>query len=107
MKRKYLNRIEVWVNNADLDSVGGENVSPIKLSDSWCNINTIRRDKLVAFGLDIPTQAISIKTRFRNDLDYFQDGLFFKYKGKDWIVNSIHNVDLEDENIDIVATAIP
>ena len=106
MKRKYLNRIEVWLNGADLDDVGGENVDPVKISDSWCNITTIRREKLVSFGLDIPTQAINIRTRFRNDLDYFQDGLFFKYKTKDWIVNSIHNIGLDDEDIDIIATAI-
>lgn len=106
MKRKYLNRVEVWRNDAEDDTVGGNNLDPIKISDSWANVKSINRDKLTSYGLDIAVQAVRIRTRHRSDLDYFTLGLFFKYKGKDWIPNSIHDVDLEGEELDIIATAV-
>jgi len=106
LKRKYLNRIEVWLNSDSDDLSGGLLTEPSKVNDSWCNVKTVNRSNLTAYGLDIAVQAIRIRTRHRNDLDYFQEGLFFKYKQKDWMVNSIHDVDLDGEELDIIATAI-
>lgn len=106
MKRKYLDRIEVYISTATDDGAGGNTITESKLGDSWCNITSIKRDKLVAYGLDIPAQAIRIMTRYRSDLDYFQNSLFFKYKGKDWIPTSITEIDLDGEELDILATAI-
>ena len=103
MRRKYLHRAEIWVNAAASDSFGGNTLGPSQVGTSWCNIETIPTDKLVNYGLDIAKQAISIKTRWRSDLDYFQDGLFIKYKGIDWYPSRIYNKDLEDEVITIIA----
>ena len=106
MRRKYLNKVEVWLNSALDDTVGGNLVDPSQLGSSWCNVSTLSTDKLTTYGLDIAQQAITIKTRYRSDLDYFQEGLFFKYKGLDWMPTSISNKNLINEEIVIVATAI-
>ena len=106
MRRKYLNKVEVWLNVSISDNFGGSTLSQTQLGTSWCNISTINRDKLVSYGLDIAQEAITIKTRYRADLDYFQNGLFFKYKGKDWIINSIEDKNLDNEQVQITATAV-
>ena len=106
MRRKYLNKVEVWLNTALDDTAGGNLVDPSLIDSSWCNIKTLPTDKLTAYGLDIAQQAVTIKTRYRSDLDYFQEGLFFKYKSIDWIPSRIYNKDLLDEEITIIATAI-
>ena len=106
MRRKYLNKVEVWSNGALDDTVGGNLVTPTQLGSSWCNIRTLPTDKLTAYGLDITQQAITIKTRWRSDLDYFQEGLFLKYDSLDWIPTRVYNKDLLNEEITIIATAI-
>jgi hypothetical protein len=106
MRRKYIHRVEVWVNATETDNFSGNTLDPSLLSSSWCNVTTIPLDKLVAYGLDITQQAITIKTRWRSDLDYFQNGLFFKYKGIEWFPNRVYNKDLINEEIVIIANAI-
>lgn len=106
MKRKYLDRVEVWRRDQDADDFGGFLITPTKLGDSWCNITTVSRDKMVAYGLEIPQQAIRIKTRTRSDLDYFVQGVFIKYKSKDWYINSITEINLDGEELDIIATTM-
>jgi len=67
-------------------------------------VSTIPVQKLTDFGLDIDRQSITIKTRWRNDLDYFQEGLFFVYKGIKWFPDRIYNKDLVNEEITIIAS---
>lgn len=106
MKRRYLDRIEVWQRNQLDDTVGGNAVTPVKLSDSWANVKTLSREKVIAYGLDLPAQAIRVKVRKRNDLDYFEEGIFIKYKSKDWHISSIMEVDLDGEELDMVAVTM-
>lgn len=102
--RKYLKRIEVWQNQATDDTFGGNLVTEVKLSDSWCNIKSVPVNKYVDFGLDTADQSIMMETRWRNDLDYMQEGVFFKYMGKDWFPTRLYDMDLENEKIVIIAT---
>lgn len=106
MKRKYLDRIEVWQRDQDADDFGGYLVAPTKLGDSWANIKTVPRDKVVAYGLDLPSQAIRVKLRKRNDIDYFAEGIYIVYKGKNWYINSLTEVDLDGEELDILAVTM-
>lgn len=103
MRRKYLNKIEVWINGTTSDSYGGNILSESQLGSSWCNIMTIPTNKMIEYGLDVDKEAITIKTRYRSDLNYFQVGLFFKYLGVDWIPTRIYNKDLLNEEITIIA----
>jgi len=104
LRRKYLNKVEVWLNGVVSDNFGGNILSPSQLGSSWCNISTINRDKLVAYGLDIAQEAITIKTRYRSDIDYFQNGLFFIYEGREWHPNTITEKDINKEEIIIIAS---
>ena len=106
MRRKYLHRIEVWVSNPTDDGFGGNTITPAQLGSSWCNIKTFTSEKLIAYGLDITKQVITIKTRWRSDLDYLRDGLYFKYKTADYMPRSITEKDLESEEITIIAERI-
>ena len=103
MRRKYIHKVGVWVNTPVSDGFSGNTQLPLEIGSSWCNVTTVPTDKLVNYGLDIAKQAITIKTRYRADLDYFQDGLFFKYKGLDWMPSRIYNKDLINEEITIIA----
>jgi len=105
LKRKYLNRIEVWLKAAVDDGVGGNTSQDTFIDSSWSNITTLSRKNQTDFGMDIATQGIRIKLRHRNDLDYYQEGLFFKYKGKEWFPTSIHQIDMQEIELDILATA--
>lgn len=106
MRRKYLNKVEVWQNSDLGDTFSGNLNQPLQLGSSWANVSTIPTDKLVAYGLDIAQQAIRIQTRWRQDIDYFQEGIFFKYKGIEWFPNRIYNKDLLNEEIVIIANGI-
>ena len=55
------------------------------------------------YGLNIDQQAIEVRLRHRSDLDYFQDDIFFKYKGGEWAIKAIENIGLEDEELSILA----
>ena len=102
--RKYLNRIEVWQNQTADDTFAGTVVNEVKLSDSWCSIKSVPVNKYTEFGLDTVDQSIMIKLRWRSDLDYSQEGVFFKYKSKNWYPTRVTNNDLEDEEIMIKAS---
>lgn len=103
MRRKYLHRAEVWQNGVTSDGYGGNINNPTQLGSSWCNITTVPTNKMVDYGLDITKQGITIKTRYRDDLDYLQEGIFFKYKGYDWIPVRLYDLDLLNEEITIIA----
>lgn len=103
MRRKYLHRAEVWQNQTTYDGAAGNINNPVQLGSSWCNITTVPTNKMVDYGLDIAKQGITIKTRYRDDLDYLQEGIFFKYKGYDWIPVRLYDLDLLQEEITIIA----
>lgn len=105
MRRKYKKRIEVWTREAQYDGVAGNTVVDTKLSDSWCNLESVPLNKLTQYGLNINQQAIRITLRYRNDLDYFDTDIFFKYNNKEWVIDAIRDNDQELEELTIIATA--
>ncbi len=105
MRRKYIHKIEVWQNTAVSDGFSGNTNDPEQLGSSWCNITTIPTDKMLNYGLDIAQQAITIKTRWRDDMDYFDNAIFFIYKNIEWYPTRIFNKDLINEEITIIASA--
>jgi len=101
---RYIHRVDVYLNEATPDEYGGNVLTERKIGSSWAKVNTISRTKEVRFGLDTVSQALEINLRSRADLDYEQEGLFFKYKGKEWIPISVEDIDLDGEEIRIIAT---
>lgn len=103
MRRKYRFKVEVWQSSAQFDDYSGNVNEPTKIGDSWANVSTIPLNKITDYGLDITQEAIVIKTRWRDDLDYFQNGIYFKYKSFDWFPTRVFNKDLINEEITIIA----
>lgn len=107
MSRRYKYRIEVYQNVEVDDGSGGTILSdtPTKLGDSWCDIKTIPQNKITDYGLDVEKEAIRIRLRYRSDIDYNSVGLFFRYKTKNWMPNSIERKDLEEYEVEIIAVS--
>lgn len=106
MRRKYKYQIEVWSRVAS-DEVegGGQTLVDTKIADSWCGIETIPTAKLTDYGLNVNQRGIIIKLRPRNDVDYFANDIFFKHKGFNWVITQITDVDLEGDELQIVASS--
>lgn len=104
MRRRFVNRIEVWLNDATSDGFGGYTNTSERIASSWCKVTTIPRDKLTLYGLDTARYAITIELRYREDLDYKQEGLYFVYNGRKFNPTSITPIDVENEYLRIEAT---
>ena len=105
MRRKYKYTIEVWSRSSVDDTAGGQTVTDTKLGDSWCNIESIPTPNLTDYGLSVPQRGIIIRLRERNDIDYFDQDIFFVYKGLKWVITQITDLDLEGEELEILATS--
>ena len=108
--RKFKHRIDVYKTVPTSDGFGGNLINDdaaneTLLGSSWCKVTTIPTNKLVDFGLDEASQAIRINVRKRNDLDYEQQGLFFKYKGVRYTVNGITQYNIDGYHYQIIASA--
>lgn len=108
--RKFKHRIEVWKTVPTADGFGGnvvDDVTPNEtlLGSSWCKVTTIAQNKFVDFGLDEVRKAIKVNVRKRNDLDYEQEGLFFKYKDVRYTVNGVTEYNIDGYHYQIIASA--
>lgn len=101
--RKYLSRIEVWKDTEVSDGFGGNVTSPVKVTDSWCNIKTLSGTRLIDLGITEHDYALKLELRHRNDLDYEAEDIFLKYKDISYIVQTVVPKDLENYEIQIIA----
>lgn len=104
-RRRFKKRIEVWRTDYVDDNSGGKLATDVKVSDSWCNIESVPLEKLTLYGLNENQQTIRIRLRYRSDLDYFDGDIFFRYNNQDWRPSAIRDNDLELEELTIIATA--
>lgn len=100
---RFKDSIEVWQQSAVTDGYAGNTTSETQLGESWCNISTLSREKYTDYGLDVPSLAIEVYLRTRDDIDYFDESVFFKYNGRRWFFVSIEEYNLSDQIIRIVA----
>lgn len=107
ISRKYTKRVEIYGTTEIYDGFAGSTVSTALLGSSWCHIKTVSRDRYVNLGLQSEQQAIEVYLRHRNDLDYMQDGIFLKYNGKEWVISSLTDMDLEGVEIRLMAISRP
>ena len=103
--RKFLKKIEVYKNVNQADNSGGYTFAEVLLGDSWCNIETLKINHLKDYGLNANTKGVMISLRHRADIDYEQDGLFFRYKSKDYYPSVIIQEGLEEDYLSILATS--
>ena len=78
--------------------------TPVLLTSSWAAVASVSATRLNDYGLSDYENAIQVDLRHRNDLDYRQENLSIRYKGIDYVVQSVENRNLEDVEIRIIAT---
>ncbi len=101
--RKYTKRIEIFTTAAVSDGFGGNTVSEVLLATSWADIRTVRPERLTDLGITDGTHSIEVRLRHRNDLDYEQEGIFFKYRDSSYIFKSVNPINLEDVHVIVIA----
>jgi head-tail adaptor len=102
--RNYKDRVEVWQSSPNPDGFGGNTLTLTKLGESWAGVVTLNEDKLIRFGLDIGQFSVILKLRYRADIDYHEEGIYFVYKGKKLIPNQITEIDMDGREFRIIAT---
>jgi len=106
MRRKYLHQVSVHRNIPFMDEYGGNTLYETDLGSSWAKVETLSANRLNSVGLDINKQTVRITMRYRDDIDYTQEGLFFKYKTLSWQPVSVINKDVFNREIEVIAVNI-
>ena len=100
--------IEFWQVVDTPDGYGGNLVTEELIAKSWCNIKTASNNravsKLDSIGITDVANSIIIHLRHRNDIIYNMVNQFIKYNGYKYVIQNAVNVDLEDIDIEIIAT---
>ncbi len=104
--RKYINRVDVYKNTYSDDGYGGQVLgTPVLLGSSWCNVKTLRAERVTDLGLTENNVVIQLNLRYRDDLEYNTRNMFFRYKGLDFNAVRIEPVDIENYEIKIIAVS--
>ena len=106
MRRKYLHRIDVYKNIPTLDGFGGNNSTPVGLGNSWANIETLSTTKLNLAGLDINKETVRISMRYRDDIEYRDEQVYFVYKEMVFQPLGVANVDIFNRKVEVNAVNI-
>lgn len=104
--RKYINRIEIYENTYVDDGYGGQILGePNLLGKSWCNVKTLRAERITELGLSDNRVVIELNLRYRNDIEYRTRNMCFRYKGIDFNPVRIESVNIENYEIKILAAS--
>lgn len=104
--RKYINKIEVYTTSYIDDGYGGQILdTPTLIGSSWCNVKTLRSERVTELGLSENNVVIELNLRYRNDLEYSTRNMFFRYKGLDFNPLRIEPVDINKYELRIIAVS--
>lgn len=104
--RKYINRIDVYQVSAVSDGFGGNILSePVLIGSSWCNIKTLRAERVTDLGLSENDLIIEVNLRYRDDLNYTTKNMFFRYRGVDYNLLRIEHINLDRLELKILAAS--
>lgn len=103
MRRKYLDRVEVWRSTETYDGYSGHTNVDAQIGTSWARVRTVALDKQREMGLDVSKTQIVVRLRHRADIDYEVPGTFLRFKSKDYTIVSIHHFNLDEKEIEIIA----
>tara|TARA_R110002051_G_scaffold308116_1_gene379512 strand:- start:13841 stop:14203 length:363 start_codon:yes stop_codon:yes gene_type:complete len=101
--RKYDRLIEIWQTTNVRNEYGGTEVVTARIGGSYCKIRTLNAQRMIDLGLNENKLAIDIELRNRKDIDYTVRGIFFKYKGTTYNINTIENKDVDGLTLKILA----
>lgn len=104
LARKYTKQIQVWVTTNVSDGYGGKTVSTALAFTMWANVETKRATRLNENGQNDNFTQTVFTVRNRYDLGLSIKDNFIKYNGLVYNIETLLNVDLDNIDLQIVAT---
>lgn len=101
--KRYKRRVGVYRNIPVEDGYGGHTLTASLVGHSWADVKSVSADRLESFGLELGQQTIRIRCRYRDDIDYTDEGLYLTYNGKNWQPISVQEIDQFNREIEILA----
>lgn len=102
--RKYTKLISIWITTTVPDGYGGNTVTTASVQNVWANVTAKRALRQNENGQNDNLVQTVFTVRNRYDLDFSIKDNFIKYNGLIYNIDNILNVDLNNIDIEIVAT---
>ena len=102
--RKYTKQIEVWQTTNVNDGYGGKTVTTALAFTMWAHVETKRASRTNENGQNDNFVQTVFTVRNRYDLGLSIKDNFIKYNGLIYNIETLLNVDLDNIDLQIVAT---
>jgi SPP1 family predicted phage head-tail adaptor len=102
--RKYTKSISLWVTTTVADGYGGNVVTTALVQNLWANVTAKRAFRQNENGQNDNLVQTVFTIRNRYDLDLSIKDNFINYNGLVYNIDSILNIDLNNIDIEILAT---
>jgi hypothetical protein len=104
LSRKYTKAIGIWETTNVPDGFGGSTVTTALVYSVWANVETKRAYIRNEEGQNDNFVQTVFTIRNRYDIDFNEKTNFIKYNGLTYNIDSILNIDLNNIDIEIMAT---
>jgi len=102
--RKYTKYIEIWVTTTVPDGYGGNTVTTALSTSMWANVTAKRATRLNENGQNDNLVQTVFTVRNRYDFEISIKDNFIKYNGLIYDIESVLNVDLDNIDVELLAT---
>lgn len=99
--RKYNKRVEIWKVTQVSDGFGGQTTQKALDKEVWMHISSNISGRAIEQGITDALTTLKFEQRYRTGID-IQD-TFFKYKGQEYVLQSVDNVN--EMNTELVCYA--
>ena len=104
ISRRYTKQVTFYQTAQVADGYGGFTVSETLVATSWADIKSGNSKRLVDLGITDVANAIVLKLRYRNDIEYTAANMYVKYRGVKYIIQSaVMNIDFKDTEVELIA----
>ena len=105
--RRLSRKIEIWQKTEVSDGYGGSVLTATKLKDVWAEIDTQRAGyKFTQYGLNDFKNPAIFRIRGKQNCITWNEDTSIKYKGIEYIVKGIRDVNLEGYFFDILTEGV-
>jgi len=104
ISRKYTKHIEIWKTTTVADGYGGSTVTEDLDFSMWANVSTKKANRLNENGQNDNFVQTTFTVRNRVNLELSIKDNFIKYNGLIYNIDTILNIDLNNIDIEILAT---
>lgn len=108
--RKLTHRVQIWQKQTVEDGYGGNTTKTYQITDSWADVSTMSDNSKYSrdsndFGIIDKHNAIVVKMRKRNDIDYNSINQYLVFKGVKYIIAvQPSDVNFNKDEIVLIAT---